>query len=82
MLTYLAKEGYDPKFGARPLRRVIQSKILTPIANQMVNEGMLRGGSVKVDAKKGELTFAVKKKKGRSTPKSAQKKRARATVSA
>jgi ATP-dependent Clp protease ATP-binding subunit ClpC len=68
VLKYLAKEGYDPKFGARPLRRVIQSKILTPLANMMVGEGMLQGGSVKVSMKKDktntdapELDFEVKK---------------------
>ena len=59
---YLAKEGYDPKFGARPLRRLIQSKILTPVANMMVSEGMLQGGTVKVSVKKGELDFDIKKK--------------------
>lgn len=59
---YLVKEGYDPKFGARPLRRLIQSKILTPVANMMVGEGMLQGGTVKVSMKKGELDFDIKKK--------------------
>jgi len=59
---YLAKEGYDPKFGARPLRRLIQSKILTPVANNMVGEGMLQGGTVKVSLKAGELHFDIKKK--------------------
>mgnify|MGYP001368524095 CR=1 FL=1 len=63
---YLAKEGYDPKFGARPLKRLIQSKILTPVANMMVGEGMLQGGSVKVGIKKGELDFEVKKTKRRA----------------
>lgn len=58
---YLSKEGYDPKFGARPLRRLIQSKILTPVANMMVGEGMLQGGTVKVTMKKGELDFDIKK---------------------
>lgn len=62
VLDYLAKEGYDPKFGARPLRRVIQSKILTPVATMMVNQGMLRGGTVRVDMKKDEVVFEVKKK--------------------
>jgi ATP-dependent Clp protease ATP-binding subunit ClpB len=70
---YLAKEGYDPKFGARPLRRVVQSKILTPVANMMVGEGMLQSGSVKVSMKKGELDFEIKKKGARRT---ATKKRA------
>jgi len=62
VMDYLAKEGYDPKFGARPLKRVIQSKILTPVASLMINEGMLRGGTVRVDMKKGELDFEVKKR--------------------
>jgi ATP-dependent Clp protease ATP-binding subunit ClpC len=64
---YLAREGYDPKYGARPLRRLIQSKILTPVANMMVGEGMLQGGSVKVSVKKGELDFEIKKVKRRSS---------------
>lgn len=62
VLDYLAKEGYDPKFGARPLKRAIQSKILTPVASLMVSEGMLRGGTVRVTMKKGELDFEVKKR--------------------
>jgi ATP-dependent Clp protease ATP-binding subunit ClpB len=60
--AYLAKEGYDPKFGARPLKRVIQSKILTPVASQMVGQGMLKGGTVNVMMKKGELSFEMSKK--------------------
>lgn len=63
---FLAKEGYDPKYGARPLRRLIQSKILTPVANVMVGEGMLQGGTVNVTMKKGELAFDVKKSARRS----------------
>ena len=61
---FLAKEGYEPKYGARPLRRLIQSKILTPVANMMVGQGMLQGGVVKVnmDKDKKELVFDVKKK--------------------
>jgi len=59
--AYLAKEGYDPKFGARPLRRLIQTKILTPVANMMVGEGMMQGGIVKVSMKQDELQFDVKK---------------------
>lgn len=62
VLDYLAKLGYDPKFGARPLKRVIQSKILTPVATMMVGEGVLRGGTVRVDMKKDEIAFEVKKR--------------------
>jgi len=70
---YLAKEGYDPKFGARPLKRTIQSKILTPVASMMVGQGMLRGGTVHVFMKKGQLAFDVSKK-GSSTKRVQKKK--------
>lgn len=63
VLEYLAHEGYDPKFGARPLKRVIQSKILTPVASMMVGEGMLEGGTVAVCMRKGQIAFDVKKKR-------------------
>ncbi len=79
VMKYLAKEGYDPKFGARPLRRVIQSKILTPIANMMVGEGMMQGGTVKVTMKNDALNFEIKKiirakKDSSDTPKKVAKK--------
>jgi ATP-dependent Clp protease ATP-binding subunit ClpB len=76
VFEYLAKEGYDPKFGARPLKRVIQSKILTPVASMMVGEGMLRGGTVKVSMKKGVLAFDVSKRGQKSPVRTASKKTA------
>lgn len=67
-LEQLGKEGYNPQYGARPLKRLIQTKIMTPIANMMVARGVLEGGSVKVDYKadvgvegKGDFTFDVRK---------------------
>jgi ATP-dependent Clp protease ATP-binding subunit ClpC len=60
--AYLSKEGYNPRYGARPLRRLIQDKILTKVAGLMVSRGVLSGGSVVVDFKAGEFTFEVKKK--------------------
>jgi ATP-dependent Clp protease ATP-binding subunit ClpB len=71
---YLARVGYDPKLGARPLKRVIQSKILTPIASLMVSEGILQGGTVRVGLKKGEITLNVKKKSTRRSTKQNSKK--------
>jgi len=65
VLEYLAKEGHDPKFGARPLKRLIQSKILTSVANMMIGEGMLKRGEVRVKMKKNELVFEVKKQKNK-----------------
>lgn len=63
VLSYLAKEGYNPQYGARPLKRLIQNKILTPVANMMISQGITKGGTVTVDIKNGEFTFDVKKKK-------------------
>ncbi len=65
-LGYLAEEGYNPQYGARPLKRLIQSKILTPVANMMIAQGVMEGGSIVVDYKKkdgteGEFTFSVQK---------------------
>src|SRR3989338_3728861 len=48
---YLAKEGYNPHYGARPLRRLIQDKILTKVASLMVSRSVLSGGTVTVDIK-------------------------------
>ncbi|HEY5383019.1 MAG TPA: AAA family ATPase, partial [Candidatus Paceibacterota bacterium] len=69
VFDYLSKEGYNPRYGARPLRRLIQDKILTKVAGLMVSRGVLSGGSVVVDFKTakqegvaGEFTFEVKKK--------------------
>ena len=59
---YLGKEGYNPHYGARPLRRLIQDKILTKVASLMVGRGVLSGGSVTVDINaKKEFVFDVKK---------------------
>ncbi len=67
---YLAKEGYNPHYGARPLRRLIQDKILTKVAGLMVSRGVLSGGTITVDVSpKNEFTFEVKKGGKRSTVK-------------
>jgi ATP-dependent Clp protease ATP-binding subunit ClpB len=58
---YLAKEGYNPHYGARPLRRLIQDKILTKVANLMVSRGVLSGGSITVGVKNNDFTFDVRK---------------------
>ncbi len=71
---YLAKEGYNPQYGARPLRRLIQSKILTPVANLLISQSVAKGGVIQVGIKPDvrkqgtyEFTFDVKKKhKGES----------------
>ncbi len=59
----LAKEGYNPQYGARPLKRLIQTKILNPVATMMIGNKVLSGGTILVDKKNGEYTFDVKRGK-------------------
>ena len=59
---YIADEGYDPQFGARPLKRVIQDKILNPISMMIINQEVEEDQVIKVDYKGDELTFTSKKK--------------------
>lgn len=51
----LAKMGYDPDFGARPLKRVIQDKILDDLALKIIEGEVKSGDTVKVGAKNGEI---------------------------
>ena len=60
-LELLSREGYNPQYGARPLRRLIQTKILNPIASMIISKGLERGGTVIIGEKNKELTFEVKK---------------------
>jgi ATP-dependent Clp protease ATP-binding subunit ClpB len=61
---YLAKEGYNPQYGARPLKRVIQNKILNPVASLIISKGILKGGTVFVSVKDNDLVFDIKKGRG------------------
>jgi ATP-dependent Clp protease ATP-binding subunit ClpA len=53
--TYLARVGYDPVFGARPLKRVIQREVETPVARLIVAGKLTDGGTVRVDVLGNEL---------------------------
>ncbi len=64
--AWLADKGYNPQYGARPLKRAIQDKILTPIATLMVGQGVMEGGTVNVTIKSGEPSFEVKKNASRT----------------
>ena len=66
VITPAAKElaienGYDPVYGARPLKRYIQSKIETLIARTMIEKELSAGDTVEVGASDGEFTVKVKK---------------------
>ena len=55
--TWLAKKGYDPKFGARPLARVIQTGIKDALSDQILFGRMQKGGEVHIDLKDDKLVF-------------------------
>ncbi len=61
--AYLAKEGFDPAMGARPLGRVIQEKIKKPLAEEVLFGALIDGGLVKIDVKKEELVFKYESEK-------------------
>jgi ATP-dependent Clp protease ATP-binding subunit ClpB len=74
-LTDAAKEmiltqGYDPAFGARPLKRAIQRLVQDPLALKILDGEVLHGDHVIVDADKkaGKLTFQVSKRVGEKEP--------------
>jgi ATP-dependent Clp protease ATP-binding subunit ClpB len=56
--TLLGNLGYDPTYGARPLKRVIQKQLVDKLALRILEGEFAEGDTVEVDAKKGELTFA------------------------
>lgn len=66
VVAHLAKEGYDPNYGARPLKRLIQNKILTPVAKYMIEKKTLGAGVVSVGIKDKEILITVEKKGARS----------------
>jgi len=56
----LAKEGYDPQYGARPLKRTIQRRIQNPLAMQLLQGRFKSGATILVDHRAGEFTFVEK----------------------
>ncbi|MDP3784737.1 MAG: AAA family ATPase, partial [bacterium] len=75
--NYIAREGYDPNYGARPLKRFIQNQILNPLAEKLVGGIIKSGEGVTVDCKQGKLVFEL----ASSRKKSAFKKKEVAPVS-
>ena len=55
--NYLAEAGYDSKYGARPLRRAIQTKLEDTLANEILEGNIRRGDTVKVQLHQKTLKF-------------------------
>jgi ATP-dependent Clp protease ATP-binding subunit ClpB len=54
--TWLANRGYDPAYGARPLKRVIQRHVQDPLAEQILAGGVKEGETVRVSVRDGDIT--------------------------
>ncbi len=77
-LTDAAKDllfaaGFDPSFGARPLKRAIQKLIQDPLALKILDGEVLHGDHVVVDAELGKLKFGVSRRVGERAPIAARK---------
>ncbi len=56
-LAHISKTGYDPQFGARPIKRVIQRQLLNELAREIIGGELENAKTIKVDEKDGELVF-------------------------
>ncbi|MBC2702482.1 MAG: ATP-dependent chaperone ClpB [ANME-2 cluster archaeon] len=61
---FIARTGFDPTFGARPLKRTIQHKILDPLAMKILNKEFGEGDSIEVDVEESEIVFKKQENKG------------------
>ena len=54
---WLATKGYDPVFGARPLKRVVQSEVLNPLAKELIGGKIKAGEKIHVELKNDKIAF-------------------------
>ena len=59
-VDYIAKVGFDPQFGARPIKRVIQKEILNELSKMLLSEKVNKDTTIIVDEKNGQLIFKNK----------------------
>ncbi len=59
-IQFIAKKGYDPIYGARPLKRVIQTELLNPLSREIISLQIKSGDLVNIDA--GDLHLIINKK--------------------
>jgi ATP-dependent Clp protease ATP-binding subunit ClpB len=63
-LNYLAKKGYDPAYGARVLKRIIQNELMNPLSLQILANKIEEGALIEIDADKKGLDIKIIKKNG------------------
>ena len=65
---WLAKNGYDELYGARPLARVIQEHVKKPLADEILFGRLVKGGHVKVELVDGKIAFEIDSLSGETRP--------------
>lgn len=60
LLTYLANKGYEPRFGARPLKRLIQHEVVNNLSREILSGKIRDGQTVRLTAKDGAVAFNIK----------------------
>jgi ATP-dependent Clp protease ATP-binding subunit ClpB len=53
----LANRGYDPAFGARPLKRVVQQELQNPLASELLKGAFVEGATIRIDYNGTDFTF-------------------------
>ena len=66
--AWLAAKGYDRKYGARPLARVVQSEVRNPLTDEILFGRLENGGTVRIGLRDDALTFDVDAASGNGTP--------------
>ncbi len=72
---WLAKEGYDPSMGARPLRRLLRTEVEDKLAYELLFGSLKKGGKAKISVKDGKLEISNQNENNRNTPQSEKKSR-------
>ncbi len=62
LYEWLAQRGFDPQFGARPLKRLIQNELLNPLSKKLIAQEIKPHSRVKIDVINGTLTFDIGQK--------------------
>ena len=69
VLDKVGKDGYDSKYGARPLRRKIQTDILNPLANHIIEGNLFEDGVIDIKIENEEYQFNIRNKKSKGRAK-------------
>ena len=60
MISLIAHQGYDPQFGARPLKRLITKEVINQLSKMMLSDGIERNKPIVADNIEGEIIFRNK----------------------